>query len=179
MSSDIAKQFDSLPGWVIPVTVGGVVILGLLQSGGTKRGTTGATTVYSPVNADPGLVSLAEREVSARESVYTSALNIFGQRDISRISADRDVTISGMNASVANARTRASEAIGLAQTDAQTKISLADFASRSSIANTQAARDRAVADSQGATAKYVAKKQNNPWNTVIKTVGSVISSIFG
>lgn len=172
MSSDIAKAVDSLPGWAIPATVGGVVLLALFQnqSGGTRRGSQGLTTVYAPVPADPGLISLAEREVEARRSVYTSALSGLISRDISDISADRDVTISGINASVANARTRASEALGLAQTEAQTRVSL------------QNARTAAyIADSQGATRKYEAKQATK--RGIADTIGGVIktglSFLFG
>jgi len=146
MPSDIAKSLDSLPGWVLPATVGGVVLLALFQnSGGTKRGTTGATTVYSPVPADPGLVGLAESEVNARESVYTHALDAFISRDISGISAERDVTISGINASVANQRTAASEAVGIAQTESQTAISLANARAMADINRTNVAGRTSVA----------------------------------
>lgn len=160
--SDIGKQLDSLPGWVIPATVGGVVLIGLFSGGGgTKRGTQGTMTAYAPTPADPGLVALAEREVSARQSVYTSALNALISRDISGIMSGRDVSIAGINASVARDRIRASEAVGLAQSRDETTRSLA-----------QAKAASYIADSQGATRKYEAKQATK--RGIADTIGGVI-----
>lgn len=173
--SDISKAVDSLPGWAIPATIGAVVLLALLQTKGpgSSGGTVGNVTAYGPVPSDPGLVGLASSEVAARQSVYTTALNVFGSEEISRISAGRDVAISGINASVANQRTAASEAVGLAQTDAQTKIGLANATTAADINRTNVA---------GATSQaHIAAKTATGKSIIdgIVGIGKSVLHIFG
>lgn len=163
MANDLEKMIETLPGWVIPATVGAVVLVSLFSqksSGGNR----GATVVYGPAPIDPGLVSMAERETSARESVLNTALNAFISRDISGINADRDVALGHISESIANTRTHASEAVGLAQTDAAVRIGLEN-----------ARTTRYVTDSEGATAKYVARKgaQQSIWHSFVQGVSSV------
>ncbi len=169
MADDISKAINSLPGWVIPATVGGVVLIALFSQD-KKRGPSYNTVVYGPTPSDPGVVALASREVEARQSVVSTLINAITSRDISGIQASRDLGIAGIGASVANERTRAAEALGVIQSNNQTRASIEN-------ARTAGATTRAVVDSQGATAKYVAKKQNNPWNHLIDQAGGIIKGI--
>jgi hypothetical protein len=166
MANDIEKAIDSLPGWVIPASVGGVVLIALFSQS-KPRGPSYNTVVYGPTPSDPGLVSLASREVEAKQSVVQTLINAITSRDISSIQSDRDIHIAGIGASVANERTQAAEAVGLA--DSYNRTQAAIFQSQT------AAR---IVDSQGATQKYVARKENNPVNHFIDQAGNVISRLF-
>lgn len=168
MPNDLEKAIETLPGWVIPATVGAVVLVSLFSQKKSNGGSMGRTVVYGPTPIDPGIVSIANAETGARQSVLNTALNAFISRDITGIDADRDIALGHISESIANERTRASEAIGLAQTDAQVKMSL-----------DRGYTQRYTTDSQGATQKYVAKKQNNPINHIIDGATSIISHILG
>lgn len=157
MANDIGKALDSLPGWVIPATVGGVVLVALFSK---KQGGGGGytTAIYGPLPTDPGIISLAQSEIAAKQNVLTTALNAFISRDISAGTNDRDVHLATIGASVENARTRAAERVALQQSadDTRATIFQAQTASR-------------ITDSQGATAKYLAKKQAQAsiWSSVV------------
>ena len=165
---EIAKVIDTLPGWVIPASVGGVVLVALFSQKKSSAGTIGNVTAYAPVPADPGLVALASKQVDARQSVYNTALSALVSRDISGISANRDIAISGINASVANERTRASEAIGIAQTQAATKISLAQAQTASEINRTNVA---------GATSQAHIAAKTQLGNQIVNGIGSVVRAV--
>ncbi|HEV7454348.1 MAG TPA: hypothetical protein VGO07_03755 [Candidatus Saccharimonadales bacterium] len=143
-------MFDDIPPWVLFAVPAGVIVLALMSrnsGGGTPYG---AVTAYQPTPADPGLVSLAQSEVSARAGAVNTLASIMGAEEISRIAANRDVQLSTIQASVANARTEAerqaalahentSQLVGVAQTDAAAAVAMAETRTRAQIANTQAA----------------------------------------
>lgn len=120
MPNDIGKAFDSLPGWVIPVSVGGVVLVALFsKSGGGRSGTGVNTVVYGPQPTDPGIIALSEGETAAKASVIQTAINAFVSRDITGIEANRDFNLANINASVENSRTQAAEGLGIVQSNNQ------------------------------------------------------------
>ena len=170
--SDITKD---LPAWTIPAVLGGVVLLALLQSksGGTSGGNVGAMTMLAPTPADPGILALEATNTNARAGVISRLIDSMGSQAISTTSAGRDVAISGINASVANQRTAASEAVGIAQTDSQTAIGIANAKSAADINSTKVAGTTSVAH-------IAAKTQTgNQIVDVIKSVGGAVLKIFG
>lgn len=167
MPNDILKAVDSLPGWVIPATVGGVVLIALFSSK-ENRGGGYNTVVYGPSPVDPGLISLAQSEVAAKQGVFTTALNALVSRDISYGENDRDIHLASIGADVENLRTRAAEAVALRQSADQTRTAIF-----------QAQTASKIVDSQGATAKYIARKgaQSSIWGSVLG-VGRTIAAAF-
>ena len=158
MASDIGKALDSLPGWVIPVTVGGVVLIGLLSQRGSGGGSSSYNSVtYGPIPTDPGIISLESQKVAAQAGVITTALNAFISRDISAGANDRDVHLATIGADVENQRTNAAAGVALRQSADQT---------RQIIYQAQTAKQ--IVDSQGATQKYLARKQaqSSIWGSV-------------
>lgn len=167
---DIAKTLDGLPGWAIPATIGGVVLLALFQhKSGSSGGNVGNVTTLAPTPIDPGAVAISTSETNARENVLTELIRMLGSEEISTISARRDVEISGINASVANRRTAASEAVGIAQTDAQTKISLANATAAADINRTNVA---------GATSRAHIEAKSKLGDTLINGA-KAIAHLFG
>ena len=147
MANDIEKVIDSLPGWVIPATVGGVVLVALFSQ--NKSGTKNYdTVVYGPQPVDPGIISLAQTETTAKQSVIQTLINALTSKDIVGIQAERDFNVASLGASVANERTRAAEAVAITQSDNDTRTRIF-----------QAQTAGKIVDSQGATAKYIARKQ--------------------
>lgn len=169
MANDIEKAFDSLPGWVIPVTVGGVVLVALFSKKSSGGGGGYTTAIYGPLPTDAGIISLAQSEVAAKQNVITTALNAFISRDISAGADDRDVHLATIGASVENSRTQAAEAVALHQSDNDTRSTIY-----------QAHTASQIVDSQGATAKYLARKQaqSSIWGSVLN-FGSGIAHLFG
>lgn len=169
MANDIEKALDSLPGWVIPVTVGGVVLVALFSKKPSGGGGGYTTAIYGPMPTDPGIISLAQSEIAAKQGVLTTALNAFISRDISAGENDRDVHLATIGASVENARTRAAEAVAIQQSSDNTRATIfqAQTASR-------------IVDSQGATAKYLARKQaqSSIWGSVLD-FGKSVTALIG
>lgn len=169
MADDLGKAINSLPGWVIPVTVGGVVLVALFSRGGGHSSPGYTSVVYGPTPSDPGLVGLAASEVSAKQSVVQTLINALISRDISSIGAERDLGLAGINASVANQRTAASEALGMAQSDNATRAAIFQAQTAGQIVN-----------SQGATAKYIARqgKESSIWGDITKGITSIASAVI-
>lgn len=170
MANDIGNAIESLPGWVIPATIGGVVLVALFSRNNSGGGGGGGynTVVYGPAPVDPGLVSLQQSEIAAKQGVITTALNAFISRDIQSGENDRDVHLAAYSADVENRRTAAAEGVAIRQSSDQTKQILYQ---------TQAATR--ITDSQGATQKYLAKEQakSSIWGSVLG-FGTSIAGLF-
>lgn len=166
MANDIERAFDSLPGWALPALIIGVVIIAALSS--KKSGGGGYNTVvYGPAPVDPGIISLQQTEIQAKQGLYQTAINAFISRDISSSTNDRDVHLAAIGADVENQRTRAAEGVAIRQSADNTRATIF-----------QAQTAGRIVDSQGATQKYVARKQAQAsiWDGVTNTVGNIFKS---
>lgn len=169
-------MFDDVPPWVLWGVPIGIVILALVSSRDSGGGTSyGRITAYQPAPVDPAIAGIAQSEIAARTQAFTSVVGLFGAEEISRISANRDVTLEGIQADVSNRQTEAARQAALSQQDTLRFSSSND----ARVQIEQARQASHIVDSQGATAKYVAKKQNNPINTLINGAAHVIGAIFG
>lgn len=166
MANDIERTLESLPGWALPALIIGVVLVAALSK---KSGGGGGynTVVYGPAPVDPGIISLQQTEIEAKQGLYQTAINAFISRDIQSGANDRDVHLARIGADVENQRTRAAEGVAIAQSADNTRATIF-----------QAQTAGRIVDSQGATQKYVAKKQAQAsiWNGITNTVGNVIKS---
>lgn len=170
MADDIGKALDSLPGWVIPVTIGGVVIIGLLSQRGSGGGGGGYNSVtYGPIPTDPGIISLEEQKIAAQQGVITTALNAFISRDIQGGLNDRDIHLATIGADVENRRTDAAAGVAIRQSADQTRAIIE-----------QARTAKQIVDSQGATQKYVARKgaQASIWGSITDFSKGIASLFF-
>lgn len=178
MSSGIGDTISSLPPYAIPLIAVGVVGLLLLKNNGGGA-SYGVVRNYEPVPTDPGVVAMHNAEISAKTSAFESTIGMIGARDISRISADRDIAISSLSAQADMARTNAAVAIdtyrtqvaqtlGLASYDANVKLGMEDARVRSAL-GTQALDVERYGIQQNAS---VAKNQTNK-----NFVGGIIKDI--
>lgn len=169
MANDIEKAFDSLPGWAIPAIVAILFVVALMSSKKSGGGGGYNSVTYGPTPTDPGIISLAESQLSAQQNVITTALNAFISRDIATGANDRDVHLATIGADVENRRTSAAEGVAIRQSADQT---------RQIIYQAQTAKQ--IVDSQGATSKYLAKKQaqSSIWGSVLD-VGKTALGLIG
>ena len=167
MPNDLEKALDSLPGWVIPVTIGGVVLVAMFSKD-NSRSQSYTTAVYGPQPTDPGIISLAQSEIAAKQGVYTTALNAFISRDISAGENDRDVHLASIGASTENARTAAAE-----------RVATYGLTTDQIIERIRATSALDLSRDQGATAKYIARKgaQSSIWGSVLN-FGSNVARAF-
>lgn len=164
----MANELENLPGWAIPAIVGGILLVALMSRDGGSQTPAYNSVIYGPQPSDPGLVGLAQNEVSAKQAILQTAINAFISRDISGINSDRDVTLGSINASVANARTSAAEAVGLADSYNRTKTSIAQAQAAADINRTQVA---------GATSQaHIAAKESG-FNAVVNGISNVVSKL--
>ena len=160
-------ELEKLPPWAIAGILLAVVVVAAMSK--QNRGGSGYNTVvYGPSPVDPGIVSLAQSEVAAKQDVFTTAINAFISRDISAGANDRDIHLASIGASVENNRTSAAEAVAIQQSadNARTQIFQAQEAGK-------------IVDSQGATAKYLAKKQaqSSIWGS-FASLGRDVATLF-
>lgn len=129
-------MFDDIPPWVLIGVPVGVVILALMSRGSSGGSPYGAVTAYQPTPADPGLVGLAESEVTAKSGAFSTLANIMGTEEVARIASTRDQALQTIQADVANQRTSAqlnaalahettSQLVGRYNADATTAAALA------------------------------------------------------
>ena len=164
MASDLEKTLDSLPAWVIPAVLLMVVVLAMMSKQ-NRGGSSYNTVVYGPAPVDPGLISLAQSEVTAKQDVFTTALNAFISRDIQAGANDRDVHLATIGANVENNRTQAAQAVAMQNSSDNARIQIY-----------QAQEAGKIVDSQGATAKYIARKQaqSSIWGDLFSFGSSVV-----
>lgn len=196
MAASIGETLESLPPWVAPVAIVGVVLLATLRSNGSGAGgSTGGVTTFTPVPADPNLTALAAHEADVKLGAFDAVAQLYGTENVSNIAAARDTAISNIQAGMDRARTaaaleaslastHAAESVGLATVNAQLAsaldtnstnrtVSLAELQSQTDIARINANGAVAVAGTQENARKSESK--NNMVSNVVSTVGHVIS----
>lgn len=193
MADSFGDTIQSLPPWVLPAAVVGIVLLLALRSNNSSSNSVGGVTTFTPVPADPNLTALAAGDTQAKLGAFQALTSLVGTQDVSNIAASRDVTIAGYNAETQRQTTQAAlnaalaadavqHDLGIATVNSQLAsvlnanatqrdISLAQLAAETEQQRIAAQTQTTVAGIQQNTTKAVSK--NNLFGTIISGIGSL------